>query len=155
MLDLNVTALTDLTHRFATHMMEHGAPSHIVNVASVASFQPIPHMAVYAASKAYVRDFSHALAYELSGSNIAVTCVHPGGTRTEFVEVAGMVIDGAANATMMRSDEVVRIALAGMRRRRVHVVTGWMNRLMTWVVAWSPRAISARVAGWMMGQFRS
>jgi short-subunit dehydrogenase len=155
MLDLNVTALTDLTHRFANHMAGHGAPSHIVNIASVASFQPIPHMAVYAASKAYVRDFSQALSMELSGSNIAVTCVHPGGTLTEFGDVAGMTIGGAAKATMMASEDVVRIGLAGMRRGRVHVVTGWMNRIMTWVVAWSPRAISGRVAGWMMGRLRT
>jgi short-subunit dehydrogenase len=66
-----------------------------------------------------------------------------------------MTIEGAAQATMMASEDVVRIALSGMRRRRVHVVTGWMNRVMTWVVALSPRAISGRVAGWMMGRLRT
>ncbi len=155
MLDLNVTALTDLTHRFATHMLEHGLPSSVVNIASVASFQPIPNMAAYAASKAYVRDFSQALAYELGSTNISVTCVHPGGTLTEFGDVAGMTIDATSQATMMRSEDVVRIALRGVRRRRVHVVTGVMNLLLSWIVAWSPRAISARVSGWIMGRLRT
>ena len=155
MLDLNVTALTDLTHRFASHMLEHGLPSHVVNIASIASFQPIPNLAAYAASKSYVRDYSEALAYELSATNVAVTCVHPGGTLTEFSEVAGMTLSAASEATMMRSEDVVRIALRGVRRRRVHVVTGWMNRIMGWLVAWSPRWVSAKASGWIMGRLRT
>jgi len=155
MLDLNVTALTELTHRFATHMIEHGQPSHVVNLGSIASFQPIPNLAAYAASKSYVRDYSQALAYELASTNVSVTCVHPGGTLTEFSEVAGMTLDAKSEATMMRSQDVVRIALRGVRRRRVHVVTGWMNRLLGWIVAWSPRAISARASGWIMGRLRT
>lgn len=155
MLDLNVTALTELTHRFATHMIDHGLPSHVVNIGSVASFQPIPNMAAYAASKSYVRDFSQALAYELESTNVSVTCVHPGGTLTEFGDVAGMSIDAASEATMMRSEDVVRIALRGVRRRRVHVVTGLMNVLLGWVVAWSPRSLAARASGWIMGRLRT
>lgn len=155
MLDLNVTALTDLTHRFSTHMIEHGLPSHVVNIGSVASFQPIPNMAAYAASKAYVRDFSQALAYELESTNVRITCVHPGGTITEFGEVAGMHIDATSEATMMRSEDVVRIALRGVGRGRVQVVTGVMNVLLGWIVAWSPRAITARASGWIMGRLRT
>ncbi len=155
MLDLNVTALTDLTHRFATHMVGHGLPSHVVNIASIASFQPIPNLAAYAASKSYVRDYSEGLAYELRSTNVAVTCVHPGGTLTEFSEVAGMELTAASEATMMRSEDVVRIALRGVRRRRVHVVTGWMNRILGWSVAWLPRVVSAHASGWIMGRLRT
>ena len=84
-----------------------------------------------------------------------MTCVHPGGTLTEFSEVAGMELTAASEATMMRSEDVVRIALRGVRRRRVNVVTGWMNRLLGWSVAWLPRVVSAHASGWIMGRLRT
>lgn len=80
---LNITALTHLTKLFLAPMLERNA-GRILNVASTAGFQPGPLMAVYYATKAYVISFSEALANELRGTGVTVTCLCPGLTNTEF-----------------------------------------------------------------------
>src|SRR5713226_732611 len=87
-IQLNITALTCLTKLFLTPMLERRTGK-IMNVASTAGFQPGPLMAVYYASKAYVISFSEALANELKGSGVTVTCLCPGATDTEFQKRAG------------------------------------------------------------------
>ena len=145
MLDLNIRALTELTHLFVAHMRAHGHKSHILNVASVASYQPLPLMAVYAASKSYVRDFSVALSRELASTNIRVTCVHPGSTTTEFTEVAGMKVSPLANRAFMDADDVARQGLRAMGRGRAQVVTGWLNRVIVFLASISPRSLTSRM----------
>ena len=85
---LNVEALVDLTGAFINEMVDRGEGA-ILNVASTASFQPLPGMATYAATKAFVRSFSEAVHAELSGTGVSVTDLCPGFTETEFGEVAG------------------------------------------------------------------
>jgi uncharacterized protein len=82
-IQLNITALTHLTKLFLGPMLER-RNGKIMNVASTAGFQPGPLMAVYYATKAYVISFSEALANELKGSGVAVTCFCPGATDTSF-----------------------------------------------------------------------
>src|SRR5450432_952809 len=82
-IQLNITALTHLTKLFLGPMIEHGSGK-IMNVASIAGFQPGPLMAVYYATKAYVISFSEGLANELAGSGVTVTCLCPGTTDTGF-----------------------------------------------------------------------
>lgn len=89
MIQVNIAALTHLTKLFLPDMLEKGE-GRILNVGSIASFQPNPLMAVYAASKAYVLSFSEALANELEGTGITVTALCPGPTKTEFEERASM-----------------------------------------------------------------
>ncbi len=85
LLQVNVVAMTALTYLFLAPMRQRGR-GRIMNVASVASFLPVPNLAVYAASKAYVRSFSDALGQELSGTGVTVTALCPGVTDTGMVQ---------------------------------------------------------------------
>ena len=87
MIDLNITALTHLTHLLAGRMIVRGRAA-ILNVSSVAGFFPLPNMAVYAATKAYVTSLSEALAMELRPRGITVTALCPGPVPTEFFDIA-------------------------------------------------------------------
>lgn len=87
MLDVNIVALTHLTHMLAPAMTRSGRAA-ILNVSSVAGFFPLPNIAVYSATKAYVTSFSEALAIELKPQGITVTALCPGPVPTEFSGVA-------------------------------------------------------------------
>src|SRR6202522_4223637 len=105
-IQLNITALTHLTKLFLGSMIERRSGK-IMNVASVAAFQPGPLMAVYYATKAYVILFSEALANELSSSGVTVTCLCPGATDTGFQGRAGVADSKLFKALrpMNRSEE--------------------------------------------------
>lgn len=90
LVNLNVRALTELTHLFGEHMVARGY-GRILNVASVASFQPIPGMAVYAASKAFVLSLTESLSEELRGSGVTLTALCPGPTKTEMADAFAAV----------------------------------------------------------------
>jgi short-subunit dehydrogenase len=90
-IQLNVTTLTHLTRLYLPAMMiAEKSGGRILNVASTAAFQPGPLMAVYFATKAYVLHLSEALANELQGTGVTVTCLCPGPTATEFQQRANM-----------------------------------------------------------------
>ena len=89
MIQVNVTSLTHLTRLFLPGMIERGRGG-ILNVGSTAGFQPGPNMAVYYATKAFVLSFTEALAEELAGTPLKVTCLAPGPTATGFGAVSGM-----------------------------------------------------------------
>jgi short-subunit dehydrogenase len=88
MLDVNCRALLELTHRFAKPMAERSF-GRIMNIASTAGFQPGPFMSTYYATKAFVVSFTEALAFELQGTGVSVTCYCPGATATDFASTAG------------------------------------------------------------------
>src|SRR5499427_10522361 len=88
-IQLNITSLTELTRLFLPSMLARRS-GRIMNVASTAGFLPGPLMAVYYATKAYVISFSEAIANELAGSGVTVTCLCPGATDTEFAKRADM-----------------------------------------------------------------
>ena len=88
MVQVNVTSLVDLTHRFVAPMRARGR-GRVMNIASTAGFQPGPFMATYYATKAFVVSFTEALAYELQDTGVTVTCHCPGATATEFASTAG------------------------------------------------------------------
>ncbi len=87
MIDVNIQALTRLTHALVPDLVRNGLGA-ILNVSSIASLLPVPKMAVYAATKAYVSSFSEALRAELRGTGVSVTAVCPGPVDTEFFNVA-------------------------------------------------------------------
>jgi len=150
MLELNVRSLVALTHRFVAQKRPRGW---ILNVASIAAYQSVPYFATYAASKAFVRNFSEALHYELERDGITVTCLCPGGTHTEFHGVAGAGDYGAiANASMLGADQVASIGVRAMLRGKKTVVSGVMNKLSCFFVRFVPRGIASRVAVWVTGR---
>lgn len=151
MIQLNVTALTQLTKLLLPAMVRRGR-GRVMNVASTAAFQPGPLMAVYYASKAYVLSFSEALSEELAGTGVTVTCLCPGPTRTGFQAAADMAGSRLfASPTVMASEEVARVGYAGMMAGRRVVVPGVMNKIGTQAVRFAPRALAARIAKTLNG----
>jgi short-subunit dehydrogenase len=129
MLDVNITALTRLTHSLlpALRTFEDAA---ILNVSSSASFLPVPQLAVYAATKAYVTSFSEALRAELRGTGVTVTALCPGPVDTEFGDVANTGHSGpgfsAPEFLKIPAERVVREALLGVERDKARVIPGWI-----------------------------
>jgi len=147
MIDLNIKSLVELTHRFLQPMIERKQGA-IINVASTAAFQPVPFMATYAATKAFVLSFSEALWEENREYGISVIALCPGVTDTNFFEAArGHKPPARASQT---PEEVVDTALRGLAQRKSHIISGWSNFLMTQSERLVPRSLITRVAGRMM-----
>jgi short-subunit dehydrogenase len=150
-MQVNIVALTELTQALLPGMVarRHGK---IVLVASTASFLPCPNMAVYAASKAYVRSFGEALAQELRGSGVTVNVLCPGTTATNFFAVAGSMPSALQARRMMTADEVARVAYAGMARGERVTVAGLMNRLLAFGATHTPHFLTLPAAERMMAR---
>jgi uncharacterized protein len=146
LIQLNIASLVELSRRFIDDRGDSPDRAHLVNIASIGAYQAVPNMALYASSKAFVRNFTEALHDELRGSPIAVTCVCPGGTATNFHAAAGAGNYGwLANASMMSAESVARTAVAAMRAGKRNVIPGVLNKL----ACWSVRLVSRRIAAWM------
>jgi short-subunit dehydrogenase len=133
MLEVNVVALTELTRALLPGMVARRR-GRIMQVASIAAYQPGPRMAVYFATKAYVLSLGEALAYELRNTGVTVTTLCPGATATNFFNAAG------ANHSLME---------AMMAGRRV-VVTGVMNRLTSLGGRYAPHWMTLPVTDLLM-----
>ncbi len=146
--DVNVVALMRLTHAALPTMLARGHGA-VMNISSLASFQPGPGSATYAATKAFVTNFSEALYEELRGTGVTVTAVCPGFTRTEFHAVADMD-DAAASIPdplWMSGEAVAAIAIADTARGRPLSVPGVPNRIVAALVNVTPRWIKRRAVG--------
>ena len=150
MLQLNITALTELTHGVVPAMRARRS-GRILNVASIAAFQPCPNFAAYGASKAYVLSFSEALAIELETSGITVTAVCPGSTSSGFHAVAGS--DRSLVAKFMdRPETVAEQAYKALQSGDSVVVTGWVNKPLPMMSRLMPRTMLARITGKLMAK---
>ena len=139
-----MTALVALTHR-CLRKMRIRKSGVIINVASTAGFQPLPFMATYAATKAFVRSFSEAIAEENRPFNIRVTALCPGPTDTNFFAAAGA--EPLKMKGMQTSEEVVEAALNAVRRGKSSVVSGWKNYVGAIFGTLTPNQIITRVVG--------
>lgn len=139
---LNVGAVTELTCMLLPGMIarDRGA---IVNVASTAAFQPVPYMAVYGATKAYVLSFTEALWAETRSTGVRVMALCPGATDTAFFDTAS---ENASMGRRMPPEQVVASALSALGRRRSTVVPGLPNRLLASSARLAPRQTVARMA---------
>ena len=144
MIQLNVRALVELTHRFLGPMRERRSGT-IINVASTAGFQPVPYMATYAATKAFVLSFSEALWDENRAHGIHVMALCPGVTETNFFEAAG--IDRPPMRTVQTPEEVVETALRALDRKKSLVISGWANWLVVEAERFVPRSAVVKIAG--------
>ena len=138
MVQLDVAALHDLLLRFVPGMVERGY-GRVLNVASTAGYQPLPWMATYGAAKAFVLSLSQALWREYQGTGVTVTCLAPGKTETEFIDVAQVerTAFGAVPGSTPR--EVAEAAYRGMMKGKRTVIPGLHNRLGAVVARMSPR----------------
>ncbi|MEP9395116.1 SDR family oxidoreductase [Gordonia sp. VNQ95] len=135
---LNITTLAELTALALPDMLARDAGT-VINVASTAAYQPVPHMAVYAATKAFVLSFTRAVWAETRNTGVRVLAVSPGATDTEFFDTAG---DDASLGNRRHPDDVVDSALAGWARGTHSVVDGCSN---AWLANLAPR-LPIRVA---------
>jgi len=148
MIAVNVSALVHLSRLVLPQMIERGF-GRILNVGSLAGFQPGPFMATYYASKAFVNHFSEALSVELEGTGVSVTVSCPGPVQTEFGAIAGndksnMFKGGAASAAA-----IARHAYDAMTKGRRMAIPGVKHKLMVQALRVSPRAVVNRIAARM------
>jgi short-subunit dehydrogenase len=142
MVQLNVAAVHELTLAFLRPMVERRAGA-ILNVASLAAFQPVPGMATYAATKAFVQSFSEALHAELAGTGVSCTVLAPGPVPTEFGAVAGTEdLDSLVPGFVTEPpEEVAAAAVRGMLRGRRSVVPGTATKALATGGRYVPRSI--------------
>lgn len=122
---LNVASVVQLTHLFLPYMQQQ-RDGIIVNVASVAAFQPSAYMAVYSATKAFVLSFTEALWAENQKSGVRILALCPGATQTEFFDVIG-TMDAAGGTTLSSPESVVKAGFRGVEHNRSYIVAGRMN----------------------------
>jgi len=148
MIEVNVAALTRLTALLLPPMLvrRRGA---ILNVASTAAFAPGPDQAVYGATKAYVLSFTEALAEEVRGSGVRVSCLAPGATDTGFTAQAGMGSTRLFRWGVMDAGRVARAGHDGLRRGRTLVIPGLLNQALAFSVRLSPRILVTKVSGYL------
>jgi short-subunit dehydrogenase len=147
MIDLNIRSLVELTHRFLLPMRGRKSGA-IINVASTAGFQPVPFMATYAATKAFVLSFSEALWEENRELGITVMALCPGVTDTGFFDAAQ--IQKPAGRISQTPEDVVDTALRALSRRKSHVISGWSNFILVETERMVPRTVIVRAAGAML-----
>jgi short-subunit dehydrogenase len=148
MLRLNMESLVALTKLFLKPMMER-REGKILNVASVAAYQPTPLLGLYGASKAFVHSFSVSLNIELNGSGVTVTALCPGTTETEFHKRAGLDRGKILRHGMMKGMSarvVAEIGYRAMMRGKPIVIPGMMNRVLAGLAKVSPAMLSGKVA---------
>ncbi len=144
-IDLNVTALVALTRLLLPPMVSRGKGT-IINVASTAAFQPLPYMATYGATKAFVVSFSQALSAELAGTGVSVSAFCPGPVRTEFQQVAGNEHVPVPSFVWMDAATVVANAVAAAKSGRSLYIAGALNFVMAQAASrLAPRSLVTRV----------
>jgi hypothetical protein len=145
MLDLDIKALVHLTKLFLPGMVQR-KQGYILQVASIAAFQPSPTYAAYGGAKSFVLSYSRALHYELKGTGVSCTVVSPGVTRTQFLEVADQKQTLFQRITMMEPPAVCRSALRALVRRKPSVVPGAANAVLAWSSRHMPQGLAAAAA---------
>jgi len=143
-IQLNVVALVRLTHAAATEMVERGHGG-ILNVSSLAGFQPGPSNATYGATKAFVTSFTEAVHEELKGSGVNVTVLCPGFTRTGFQDAADVPAEAVPGFMWQEADPVAREGLDALAKNKAVSIPGNLNKVLGNFSAVTPHAISRRL----------
>ncbi|MGI8631271.1 MAG: SDR family NAD(P)-dependent oxidoreductase [Solirubrobacterales bacterium] len=141
---LNVLAPVRLSHAALEHMLPRGHGG-ILNVSSIAGLQPMPYLATYAATKAYLSSFSNALHEEARPYGVSVTNLLPGFTRTEFHGAAGIDRSIVPRLAWMKADTVARAGLRAVAQGRAQCVPGLGYRLLAVLSGLTPWSLSRRV----------
>lgn len=149
MIGLNIMTLVALTHRYIQRMRRE-KKGVIINVASTASFQPVPFFATYSATKAFVRSFSEAIAEEnrLYGINVMALC--PGPTETGFFDASNIKKDAKdqmAQKGIQTPEQVVEVAMNAVKSGKTQAISGWINYFVARSVNIVPDSLITRVVG--------
>lgn len=141
MLDLNCKALMHLCHLYLPKMIEQKS-GNILNVDSIAAFQPGPLMSVYYATKAFVLSFSQALTRELKGTGVKVTALCPGPIRTNFDNAADLGESGLfKNLKVWDPDTVAQFGYKNMKKGKSLCVCGFLNKIIVFANRFAPRSL--------------
>ncbi|MBS1493331.1 MAG: SDR family oxidoreductase [Bacteroidetes bacterium] len=140
MIQVNVLALAELTKLFVRPMVKRNS-GRILNVASTAAFQPGPLMSVYYATKAFVLSLSEAMAYELKDTNVSVTCLCPGPTKSNFQKAANITESKLAKGVNATSYEVALCGYNAMMKGKYVAIEGFMNKLLAFATRLMPRKL--------------
>ncbi len=150
---LNVAAVVRLTHAAIGPMVDRGSGG-VINVSSVAAYQPVPFSAVYSATKAFVSSFTNALHEELRHTGVRAMVLAPGFTHTEFHERSGVDVSGWSKIVWQEADEVVEHALRSYERGRAVCVPGAFNKIAAAFSGTMPAVVGRKVAAVISGRAR-
>lgn len=148
---LNAAAVVDMAHVFLPGMLERGRGG-LINVASLAAFQPLPYMAVYAATKAFVLSFSEALRAEVRAKGVKVMALCPGPVDTPFFEATGnaKLRSTVPRGTMMSADAVVAASLKAFNAGKAVCVPGLTSKAIAISGRYAPRGLLTAMTGRIM-----
>ena len=149
MIELNIHALTRLSHVFGNLMVKKGKGG-IMNVASIASYISGPSFAVYCATKAYVLSYSRALHKELKNKGVTVTALCPGYVTTGFQEVAGMELSKMEKLTAVPVKKVAEIAVKSMHKGKREVMPGIVNKPLPLITKITPMWLHLIIVKWVL-----
>jgi short-subunit dehydrogenase len=146
LLQLNIVALTEMCALFGAKMKEKKSGK-ILNIASTAAYQPTPYISAYGASKAYVLNFSEALAKELEDYQVSVTCLSPGPTESNFFKAAKMDKNELEFMNKkMSSEKVAQIVIKAMYDKKLSKISGFKNWFLTFSNRFAPRSMVAYIS---------
>ncbi len=145
MLQVNAAALTHLTSLFLPGIVERGYGG-ILNVGSLAGFQPGPNLAVYYATKAYVLSYTEALAEEITNPNIKISCLAPGPVRTEFGEKSDLEDSLLFKMSLLDMEPVVEAGYQGFRKGKTIVIPGIKQQIVPFLNRFTPRILVRKIA---------
>lgn len=150
LIDLNISGLTEMLGHFLPPMVKRGK-GRILNVASIAAFQPVPSLATYAATKAYVLSLTESLAEELAGTGVSVTALCPGITATSMVANAQQKSGGLSIPGFLMGDveDVARQGYKACLKGDVICIPGAINRAATLTSRATPKWLLRRISGAM------
>lgn len=149
LLQLNILSLVALTHLFLSQMQKRKSGI-IINVASMAAFMPVPYMAIYAASKVFVRSFTEAITEECKPYDIHVMLLCPGLTRTNFNKAAGIEnekgkgLNTEYNSSTQTPEQVAAETLKALDKGKHFIVSGTRNRIGANIVSLIPNMVITR-----------
>ncbi len=146
MMQLNMLSLADFC-KVLLPDLEKNKKAYILNVASTASYQAVPTLTTYAATKAFVVLFSRGLRWELKDGPVSVSCVSPGATSTGFVDRANLTfMKEKAEKFSMQPEPVAKIAIAGMFAGKAEIIPGFMNWITVKAVGLLPKTLPEMIA---------
>src|SRR4051794_10809976 len=143
MVALNCEAVVDLSSRYLPGMVDRGEGA-VINIASVAAFQPLAGSATYAATKAFVLNFSEAVHQELSGTGVTMTAISPGPVRSEFAEQAGVgdAEERTPGVIWMSAEDLAEEAIDAVDKGKRAVVPGRINQATSIIGRHTPRTLA-------------
>jgi uncharacterized protein len=151
LIQVNLVAVTHLTMLFCGDMVDRGR-GRVLNVASTGAFSPGPLNAIYCATKAFVLSISEAIARDLEGTGVTVTCLCPGATHTDFARRAGIEDVRLFGAFTMNPRSVARAGYRGLMRSKTTVVPGLYNKVLVAAVRFTPRRAVTRIGKYLMSR---